>query len=160
MVNIQEGTEESVLIVALYLAISGEIFLPLVISNKWRNPCWRIPGGGTDLGETSTKAAYRELYEETGLKAKELHHTATISKKSWGFTNGSHRQFVYVTHVDDISTLLESSLDGDEKLTVKLFEIREVTEYLKNNQNKLDGHQVLKIHETILESVLRKLDFL
>src|SRR5260370_30073574 len=33
---------------------------------------WEIPGGGIDRGESSTEAARRELYEETGITTAEI----------------------------------------------------------------------------------------
>ncbi|MEE2956207.1 MAG: NUDIX hydrolase [Pseudomonadota bacterium] len=37
-----------------------------------RKDRWSIPGGAQELGETVEEAAYREIYEETGLEVKLL----------------------------------------------------------------------------------------
>ncbi|MDC0422363.1 NUDIX domain-containing protein [Hellea sp.] len=37
--------------------------------NPPRKGEWSIPGGKIEFGESETKAALRELYEETGIKA-------------------------------------------------------------------------------------------
>lgn len=34
---------------------------------------WQLPQGGLDVGESPEKALYREIYEETGIQATELH---------------------------------------------------------------------------------------
>ncbi|WP_188654051.1 NUDIX hydrolase [Pontibacillus salipaludis] len=46
----------------------GELLLQL----RKDNQCWGLPGGSMELGENLEEVAYRELEEETGLKAKDL----------------------------------------------------------------------------------------
>ena len=74
-----KNTDTSVLIVTLYEEpSSGNFFTPLVISNYWETPLWRIPGGNAEYVknhegtviqkriEEPVVAGRRELYEETG----------------------------------------------------------------------------------------------
>ena len=44
----------------------------LLVRMKYLND-WYLPGGGVKSGETCRAAAERELFEETGARAKELH---------------------------------------------------------------------------------------
>jgi ADP-ribose pyrophosphatase YjhB (NUDIX family) len=46
----------------------GEILL----QRRMDNDLWAIPGGAVELGETVEETAIREVFEETGLKVKNL----------------------------------------------------------------------------------------
>ncbi len=41
---------------------------------------WQFPQGGIDKGESATDAAFRELWEETGLKSKHVQRLAKIDE--------------------------------------------------------------------------------
>lgn len=45
--------------------------------------CWQCPQGGIDKGESPKKAARRELFEETGLRAEEMEYLGRI--KGWQY---------------------------------------------------------------------------
>ncbi|MFS0782545.1 NUDIX hydrolase [Bacillus sp. 1P06AnD] len=45
------------------------------------NGCWGLPGGSMELGEQLEETARRELFEETGIKAKNLTLLAIFSGK-------------------------------------------------------------------------------
>ena len=44
---------------------------------------WGLPGGAMELGESIKQTANRELYEETGLKAKNLELVDVFSGKEF-----------------------------------------------------------------------------
>jgi 8-oxo-dGTP diphosphatase len=43
-----------------------------------RRKLYILPGGGANIGESRTKAAVRELKEETGITAKNIKHIISI----------------------------------------------------------------------------------
>lgn len=58
----------------------GQVFIGRRAGEKTKK-AWQFPQGGIDLGEKPLAAAYRELYEETGIKRK---HVKKIGKiKDW-----------------------------------------------------------------------------
>jgi 8-oxo-dGTP pyrophosphatase MutT (NUDIX family) len=72
-------------------------------------PVWVMPGGGVDPGEEPIAAAFRELDEETGLKAKRLSlkgHFSPINKLT-------QETFVFVTtEVEGELTVTEETADS------------------------------------------------
>jgi ADP-ribose pyrophosphatase YjhB (NUDIX family) len=53
----------------LAIRADGRILLGWRITDP-RNPCWSLPGGHLEPGESFEQAAVRELREETGLEAE------------------------------------------------------------------------------------------
>lgn len=54
----------------------------VVLVRQWRQPAGsfalELPGGGVDRDEAPKEAAGRELFEETGYRAEDLEHLATV----------------------------------------------------------------------------------
>ncbi|MFE7213294.1 NUDIX domain-containing protein [Streptomyces sp. NPDC057611] len=53
----------------------------VLVPHRWRG--WVPPGGKVEAGETPRKAASRELFEETGLRAELLPEPAAVAIRSY-----------------------------------------------------------------------------
>ena len=129
------------------------------MSNSWDVPYWRIPGGGVEQGEVPLDAAKREIFEEIGLNLNDFFPFMTVLKNPWTHSYKKHRQFVFIAHAHDISEIKKNAVDGEETLTVQLFPIDNVKDFLEKKK-KLQGRGILPIHAGILKSVFKKLGFL
>ena len=63
-----------------------------------KGPWWELPGGGIDRGESSAEAAARELYEETGLVAREISGPVWLQHVTFDFA-GYHFDQHEAVHV-------------------------------------------------------------
>jgi 8-oxo-dGTP diphosphatase len=79
--------------------------------------CWAFPGGFAEQGETVEIAAKRELYEETGIKAKKAKVDAVYTEKSFVYGN----VMVPVVVVEGLSGELRP---GKDELEAVYFEIK------------------------------------
>lgn len=70
----------------------GRILLQL----RSDNHCWGYPGGSVELDEAVEDAARRELWEETGLIAKEL--------ELWAIFSGKDTHYIY-PNGDEVSNI-------------------------------------------------------
>ncbi|MEG0372245.1 MAG: NUDIX hydrolase [Clostridium sp.] len=83
---------------------------------------WGFPGGAMEYGESLEETAIRELYEETGLKAKDLKFIDILSgeKEYYKYPNGDEVfgvTAIYAT--SNISGVL--SINDNESLNIKFF---------------------------------------
>ncbi len=112
--NFVKSTRASVIIVEY----NNEILLLKRNSKMFYNQ-WGLPGGKIDPGEEKIEAAVRELYEETGIIAKDSDLIYVGEKKSMtGFTvyiywlklkekqhvilSGEHNAFMWVRNFKDV----------------------------------------------------------
>jgi 8-oxo-dGTP diphosphatase len=59
-------------IVAVSAYVRNEMGEVLLVKTHWRSDTWELPGGQVEEGEPPHLAVCRELYEETGLKARPI----------------------------------------------------------------------------------------
>ena len=82
--------------------VEGRMLLTRISTNGYPAGMWTLPGGGIDHGESPHDALRRELYEETGLRARsavlrDVHdvHTVDIGRHDmYEDYHGVHLLFV------------------------------------------------------------------
>ena len=55
--------------------------------------CWSLPKGHMEAGETEEQTAQRELFEETGLQARLIPESRTVT--GYALSNGCYKEVVY-----------------------------------------------------------------
>jgi ADP-ribose pyrophosphatase YjhB (NUDIX family) len=83
---------------------------------------WSIPSGHVEKGEQDIDAASRELYEETGIKAKNLKYVSKMINK-----DGKGDVTVYLMDVNEqVIPDLRNAKDGHEHTSCKYFSLDEI----------------------------------
>ncbi|MEK4348339.1 NUDIX hydrolase [Paenibacillus sp. FSL P4-0184] len=99
----------------------------LLLQRRTDNGCWGLPGGSMELGETLEEVAKRELFEETGLQAKELELFDMFSGQElyYKYPNGDE---VYNVVAAYLCTEFDGALkeDGVEVQEVRFFNYGEL----------------------------------
>ncbi|MBN1331457.1 NUDIX hydrolase [Candidatus Dojkabacteria bacterium] len=106
----------------------------IVLVNQYRYPSdqdyWELPAGGTDHTENFKEMAEQELYEETGIKAKEMILLGEYIEFALCMTN---KNYAYLAKGFDSSFLKDNS-EGDEIINkIKAFSQKEIKAMIADN---------------------------
>ena len=83
---------------------------------------WGFPGGAMEYGESLEETALRELYEETGLTAKDLEFIEILSGEKECHTYPNGDEIFGVTAVYRTSTISgELSINDGESISLEYF---------------------------------------
>ena len=96
----------------------GKILITKRHPEKHYGGLWEITGGSVLAGESHFDAAVRELYEETGLKAKsdELYYCGEIVRRGNSGGNAIHVFYLYKGDFKDKDIKIQESETVDFKL--------------------------------------------
>ena len=110
----------------------------VLLQRRGDNGLWSCPGGICELGESLEQTARRELKEEAGLEAGDLHFFSLVSGADfyYKYPNGDEVYFVSVRFVTrQVSGQLY--VDGKETLELRYFGLDNLPPVTVNDQAHL-----------------------
>ena len=103
----------------------------IVLIHEYRHPVnewkWEIPRGFGTAGFSAKQNAEKELWEETGLEAENMHYLGQINPDS-GLT--SDHVDLFLAEIKEMSLSLDNKEGTEEIEKVRLFSIAEVKEMI------------------------------
>lgn len=100
---------------------------------------YELPAGMVDSGETIEEAARRELFEETGLRAKSYEVLLKPSYTSVGISDETTAVVKMVVEGE----ITNENEEDDEDIEVFKLKIKDAKEFVKNNNVSIKGALVL-----------------
>ncbi|HDR7709162.1 TPA: NUDIX hydrolase [Bacillus cereus] len=108
---------------------------------------WGLPGGLMELSESPEETAYREVYEETGIKVKNLRLINVFSGANYFTKLANGDEFQSVT-----TAYYTGEYEGDfvmnkeEAVQLKFFSVTELPDYIVGSHKKMIA-EYMKIME-------------
>lgn len=100
---------------------------------------YELPAGMVDPGENIEEAAKRELFEETGLKAKSFEMILKPSYTSVGITDETTAVVKMVVE----GTITNENMEEDEDIEILKVHISKIKEFVRNNNFSIKGALIL-----------------
>ncbi len=114
----------------------------ILLTRRTDNGLWCLPGGGIDPGESAAEACVREVFEETGLRARVIRLIGVYSNPDWlvEYPDGNRVQIIALS--------FEAAIEGGELATTSevsqfgffsLAEIKALDLMINHQQRILDA---------------------
>lgn len=151
------ATESVLGILYWYGHPDGLARIVLQMSVVWKQPMWRLIGGGVQFvfgkREELIAALNREVREETGLSIRGIQPLGEIKKTPLDKKALPHTQYVFDCSVESLDGFKESAVDGDDHLINRVFLLSDVLAAI-DNQELLCGFGLLADHVRILRAAI------
>jgi ADP-ribose diphosphatase len=135
---VREVVEHSGSVVVLPQFPDGRILLVRQYRHPVRQYLWELVAGSIEKGESATRAARRELLEESGYKARMLKQILTFYSSPGFLTERMH--LVLARGL----TLTEARPEPDERIEARLFSWDQVTKLVRDKKIK-DGKTLVGV---------------
>ncbi|MEH7107481.1 NUDIX hydrolase [Bacillus sp. JJ1764] len=99
----------------------------ILFQHRYDTKEWGLPGGAMEIGENLEQTAERELFEETGLKAKSFKFIDVLSGSNlyYKYPNGDEVYNVICVYLAE-DTSGELAMNDGESLDLKYFSINDL----------------------------------
>ena len=114
-----------------YYVKDGNIFV--VLNNEFRSPLnaytFDLCAGLVEHQDNLEQDVEREVFEEIGATVKSLEKVTNVGHTSAGLTDET-----IVCYFAEVENLGEQHLEDDEDISLKIIELKQIPEFLNNNQ--------------------------
>jgi 8-oxo-dGTP diphosphatase len=140
--------------VAVFTVVDGRLAVLLIRRSRWPHAGkWALPGGFVDIDESLKRAAWRELREETGIKAGHLEQLGAFGRPD----RDPRERVITVVYIALSPADRMDVRAGSDAAEARLFEVDQLPE-LAFDHAKILAHATERLRERLgVEAVVRRL---